>query len=106
MIQRSCLLEGRVGVVCKGVQSERSNGIDLVEIKDGHSTSNAKCGVELVRELLLGDRGLVGQGGGGDDQGGHGGRQQPWSGQNLARDFHQFGGEAVCCVPRRWVGQE
>ena len=69
MIQRSCLLEGRVCVVCKGVQSERSNGIDLVEIKDGHSTSNTKCGVELVRELLLCGRGLVGQGGGRDDQG-------------------------------------
>ena len=74
MIQRSCLLERRVCVVCKGVQCERSNGIDLVEIKDGHSTSNAKCAVELVSELLLGDGGLVGQGGGGDDQGGHRGR--------------------------------
>ena len=106
MIQRSCLLVGRVCVVCKGVQSERSNGIDLVQIKDGHGTSIAKCGVELGRELLLGGRGLVGQGGGGDDQGGHGGRQQPWSSQNLTRDFHQFGGEAVSCVSRIRVGQE
>ena len=66
------------------MQSERSNGIDLVEIKDGHGTSIAKCSVEFVRELLLGGRGLVGQGGGGNDQGGHGWRQQPWSSQHLA----------------------